>query len=87
MLRAFIGLILVSLLAVLFVADCRSLLVKASKFRLGVAAHNAIAAVSGRVSAEDFQRLHALAGLCPFVQKDEARLRAIPVYHFLLTGL
>ncbi len=88
MFHAFIGLILVSLLAVLFLASyCRSLLAQASEAKLSAAAQKAIATESGTISAEDFQRLHALARLCPFGQKDEVSLRAISVYYLSLQGL
>jgi hypothetical protein len=87
MLRAFVGLILVSLPPVLFVAYCRSLLVEGSEAELSEAAHKAIAAESATISAKDFERLLALARLCPFGQKDETSLRAICVYHFFLQGL
>ncbi len=87
MFHAFVGLILASLLAVLFLAYCRSLLAEASDAKLSEAAQKAIAAESGTISAKDFQRLRALARLCPFGQTDEASLRAICVYHLLLQGL
>ena len=87
MLRAFVGLILVSLPPVLFVAYCRSLLVEASEAKLSEAAQRAIAAESATISVEDFERLVAMARLCPFGQKDEASLRAICVYHLLLQAL
>jgi hypothetical protein len=87
MLRASVGLILVSLPPVLFVAYCRSLLVEGSEAKLSEAAQKAIAAESGTISAKDFERLLALARLCPFGQNDEASLRAICVYHLLLQGL
>ena len=87
MLRAFVGLILVSLPPVLFIAYCRSLLVEASEAKLSEAAQKAIAADSGTISAEDFQRLLALARLCPFGQNDDISLSAICVYHLLLQGL
>jgi hypothetical protein len=87
MLRAFVGLILVSLPPVLFVAYCRSLLAQASEAKLSEVARKAIAAASGTISAEDFQRLLAMARLCPFGQKDKASLRVMCVYHLLLQGL
>jgi hypothetical protein len=87
MLRAFVGLILVSLPLVLFGAYRRSLLAQASEVKLSAAARKAIAAASGTISAKDFQRLKALARLCPFGQKDETSLKAICVYHLLLQGL
>jgi hypothetical protein len=87
MLRAFVGLILVSLPPLLFVAYCRSLLAQASEVKLRAAAQEAIAAASGTISAKDFQGLKALVRLCPSGQKDETSLRAICVYYLLLQGL
>ncbi|MGH9739362.1 MAG: hypothetical protein ACRD4X_12380 [Candidatus Acidiferrales bacterium] len=87
MLRASVGLILVSIPPVLFVAYCRSLLAQASETTLSAAGQEAIAAESEAISAKDFRGLHALARLCPFVQKHEASPRAMSVYYFLLQGL
>jgi len=63
------------------------LLALASEAKLSKVARKAIAAASGTISAEDFQRLLALARLCPFGQKDEALLRVMCVYHLLLQSL
>lgn len=84
---AFEGLTLAALLPVVFVAYCRSLVVKASKTELSAELLKAILAESASVSAEDFQWLQALVGLCPIDKKDRVPLAAVWTYFFLLTFL
>jgi hypothetical protein len=87
MFRALVGFTLAALTPLLFVAYCRSLLLRALRIEVSREVLKAMAAESASVSAEDFHRLRALVGLCPLGQKDEFPLAAVSIYFSLLTLL
>ncbi len=87
MIAASIAVIAPGVLLQLFVSYCRSVLATCSVTQLSEQAREVTGIDSRAAHGDEFERVFALAQLCPLHLGDQGRLRAVAVYHAMLSFL